>query len=179
MTEPGMGASYLKNQIKEQSETERKDEQIQMEEDTLVSDDHNKCSSPETTEIANNDAENRFETICQQLNSIFLEIKEDMKNKNLEEAKQCLEKFRIGVNSVFGDQQVQQVSSYQMKKIVKDFNSECDKIRMSKNTVYNYRKCISDNMETLIKQIISIQKNEVKKIKANQKPNHKRKNRNF
>ena len=72
-----------------------------------------------------------------------------------------------------------QVSSYQMKKIVKDFNSECDKIRMSKNTVYNYRKCISDNMETLIKQIISIQKNEVKKIKANQKPNHKRKNRNF
>ena len=102
-----------------------------------------------------------------------------MKNKNLEEAKQCLEKFRIGVNSVFGDQQVQQVSSYQMKKIVKDFNSECDKIRMSKNTVYNYRKCIIDNMETLIKQIISIQKNEVKKIKANQKPNHKRKNRNF
>ena len=105
-----------------------------MEEDTLVSDDQIKCSSSEKTELANNDSENetKIEAICQQLFSIFSEIKEDMKNKNLEEAKECLEKFRMGVNSVFGNQQV---FPYQLKKILKEFNSECYKIRTSKNTI--------------------------------------------
>ena len=113
----------------------------------------------------------KVETIGEQLYSTFSEIKEALKNKNLEESKECLEEFRKGVNSIYENQQG---LSYQLKKIIKEFNDVCDKIRVTRNIGNNYRRCILDNMETFINHIIKIQKNELKKIKTN-----KRTNRNF
>ena len=78
-----------------------------------------------------------------------------MKNKNLEESKECLEEFRKGVNLIFENQQG---FSYQLKKILKEFNDVCDKIRVSRNLGNNYRQCILDNMEILINHIIKMQK---------------------
>ena len=94
-----------------------------------------------------------------------------MNNKNLDEAKDCLENFRKGINLVFGNQQQ---FPYQIKRVLKEFNNECDKIRFSKNTVYNYRKCIVDTMEEFLNQTINILKNEEQKIRSN-----KRRNRNY
>ena len=159
--------TFLKNKIEEQNKEESGSDDIKMDEDTLVIDDQTKCSKK--TEIANIEVSgNEMETIGDQLYSTFSVIKEEMKNKNLAEAKECLERFRNGVNLIFRNQKF---LTYQLKKLLNEFNYECDKIRASKNTVYNYRKCISDNMETFINQIIKMQKNELKQFKANNRKN--------
>ena len=82
-----------------------------------------------------------------------------------------MEEFRKGVNLNYENQQG---LSYQLKKLIKEFNAVCDKIRDSRNIGNNYRKCILDNMEIFVNHIIKIQKKELKKIKTN-----KRTNRNF
>ena len=163
--------SFLKNKIEEQSKEETQSVENKVDEDTLVSNDHNKELPSEKTQRITIDVSERVETIGEQLYSTFSEIKEAMKNKNLEESKECLEEFRKGVNLIFENQQG---FSYQLKKILKEFNDVCDKIRVSRNLGNNYRQCILDNMEILINHIIKMQKKELKKIKAN-----KRTSRNF
>ena len=124
-----------------------------MDEGTLVSDDHNKYSPLEDKEKSSIEVSKKvIETsnvsmIGKQLYSKFTEIKQDMNNKNLDEAKDCLENFRKGMNLVFGNQQQ---FPYNIKRVLKEFNNECDKIRFSKNTVCNYRKCIVDTMEEFL-----------------------------
>ena len=70
----------------------------------------------------------------------------------------------------------------QLKKVVNEFNIECNKIKSSRNTVYNFRKCIADNMEIFITQIINFQKGQLDHFQNNQqngiKTNYRRK-RNY
>ena len=166
--------SILKSHIKDQRE-ETEDEDNRMDEDTLVSDDHSKSSPPESKEKEKNDvSKNEVEAgdIGEQLYSNLI-------NKNLDQAKECLDNFRNGVNLIFGNQKH---LPYQLKKVVNEFNIECNKIKSSRNTVYNFRKCIADNMEIFITQIINFQKGQLVNFQNNQqngsKTNYRRK-RNY
>ena len=92
--------SFLKNQIEEQSKEETESVENKVYEDTLVNDDQNKVLSLEKTQNTTINVSESVETIGEQLYSTFSEIKEALKNVNLEEPKECLEEFRKSVNLI-------------------------------------------------------------------------------
>ena len=104
----------------------------------------------------------------------FNETKKSLSKKHTNETKDIVENFIKFVNPNF--ESIPSLPN-QIRKAVKNFNIECEKIKHSTNNVQNYRKSMINNMEIFVNEIIKFQNHEndnAKKMKTN-----KRKNRNF
>ena len=57
------------------------------------------------------------------------------------------------------------------RKLLKDFNMECDKIQNSKISNNDYKKCYVGKMETFLKEFLKVQNNHKKKAELNNDKN--------